>query len=249
MADPYATLGVSRSATDDEIKKAYRALSRKYHPDANINNPNKKEAEEKFKEVQQAYEAVMFEREHGYRKGEPGGGTYGSYGQSSYSQGGYGYRDDDEADWDPFASFFRFYGGAYGGRQQQQQRRAYTDQTSQYMQAAANYINNGHYNEALNVLNNIDDHTAQWYYFSAIANSGLGNSVNALSMARDAARMEPDNVQYQSLVQQLESGGQWYQSRNSGYSTGISRGGLCMALYAMTCCCGGGGLGRYWLCC
>ena len=50
MNDPYSVLGISRGATDDEIKKAYRALSRKYHPDANINNPNKDQAEAKFKE-------------------------------------------------------------------------------------------------------------------------------------------------------------------------------------------------------
>ena len=52
--DPYQVLGISRGASDEEIKKAYRNLSRKYHPDANINNPNKAAAEEKFKQVQQA---------------------------------------------------------------------------------------------------------------------------------------------------------------------------------------------------
>ena len=49
MADPYKVLEVSPAASDEEVKRAYRVLSRKYHPDANINNPNKKEAEEKFK--------------------------------------------------------------------------------------------------------------------------------------------------------------------------------------------------------
>ena len=59
MRDPYQVLGVSRDASDEEIKKAYRALSRKYHPDANVNNPNKEQAEEKFKEIQQAYQRIM----------------------------------------------------------------------------------------------------------------------------------------------------------------------------------------------
>lgn len=63
MIDPYQVLGVSRSASDDEIKKAYRNLSRKYHPDANINNPNKDQAEEKFKQVQQAYDQIMKEKQ------------------------------------------------------------------------------------------------------------------------------------------------------------------------------------------
>ena len=74
MIDPYQILGVSQDASEDEIKKAYRSLSRKYHPDANINNPNKEEAEAKFKEVQQAYQKIMDERARGYS----GGATYGN---------------------------------------------------------------------------------------------------------------------------------------------------------------------------
>ena len=81
MTDPYEVLGVSRGASDDEIKKAYRKLSRTYHPDANINNPNKDQAEAKFKEVQQAYQQIMHEREYG---------TTGSYGNGyGSSSGGY----------------------------------------------------------------------------------------------------------------------------------------------------------------
>ena len=59
MTDPYKVLGVSRDASDDEVKKASRILSRKYHPDANVGNPNQAAYEEKFKEVQQAYSAIM----------------------------------------------------------------------------------------------------------------------------------------------------------------------------------------------
>lgn len=76
--DPYRILGVAPKATDDEIKKAYRNLSRKYHPDANINNPNKDQAEEKFKEVQQAYQTIMKSRELG-----------GSYTNNTYESRGY----------------------------------------------------------------------------------------------------------------------------------------------------------------
>ena len=64
--DPYKVLGISSDATDEEVKKAYRELSRKYHPDANANNPLKDLAEEKFKEVQAAYSQIMDMRAKGY---------------------------------------------------------------------------------------------------------------------------------------------------------------------------------------
>lgn len=88
MSDPYKVLGISRDATDDEVKQAYRKLSRKYHPDANINNPNKDKAEEMFKLVGQAYNQIMDERKNGYSGGY--GGSYGGYGNGSYGSGGYG---------------------------------------------------------------------------------------------------------------------------------------------------------------
>ena len=65
MTDPYSLLGVDRNASDDEVKRAYRRLSRKYHPDSYVDNPLADLAEEKFKEVQEAYDQIMKERDGG----------------------------------------------------------------------------------------------------------------------------------------------------------------------------------------
>lgn len=81
--DPYKVLGVRPSATDEEVKKAYRNLSKKYHPDANVNNPNQDEYEEKFKEVQAAYTAIMDQRQGKVPGGaEFWGNGYGQQGQA-----------------------------------------------------------------------------------------------------------------------------------------------------------------------
>lgn len=83
MTDPYSVLGVAPNASDEEVKKAYRELCKKYHPDLYNNNPLANLAEEKFKEVQQAYRDIMDMRE--------GNGIYSQngYNQGSYNQGDY----------------------------------------------------------------------------------------------------------------------------------------------------------------
>ena len=65
MLNPYEVLGVGKYDDDQTVKKAYRQLSKQYHPDNNLNNPNKAAAEETFKKIQQAYEQVMHERSIG----------------------------------------------------------------------------------------------------------------------------------------------------------------------------------------
>ena len=92
MNDPYSVLGVSPNASDEEIKKAYRELARKYHPDNYQNNPLADLAEEKMKEINEAYDQIQKQRKassaasqsHSY-----GYGSGNSYGNSAYG-GAYG---------------------------------------------------------------------------------------------------------------------------------------------------------------
>ena len=85
MTDPYIVLGVKPDASDEEIKRAYRELARKYHPDNYQNNPLADLAEEKMKEINEAYDTIT--------KMRSGGGASGGYqSQGAYRgsyQGGY----------------------------------------------------------------------------------------------------------------------------------------------------------------
>ena len=175
--NPYEVLGVSRDASDDEIKKAYRMLSRRYHPDANVNNPNKDAAEEKFKQVQQAYDQIMKERQEG----------------TSYQSYGYSYSN-------------RSQGNATGG-------------ISPELSAAANYINNGYYQQAMQALSGVPQsgRKGMWNYLAAVAQANMGNTVSARQYIDEAIRFEPANFQYRRIKDQLDSGQAWYSARGQTY--------------------------------
>lgn len=228
--NPYSVLGVSENASDDEIKKAYRALSRKYHPDANVNNPNKDLAEEKFKQIQTAYQQIMKERTEGYQGGGYGHSSYGSGYGGSYGRSGYG-----NGGWT----------GSYGNRNESS---GYEEDVK--LRAAGNYIRAGYYSEARTTLDGMDvmERTARWYYYSSIAHAGMRNTVFAIEHAKKAAAMDPSNREYQNLVQQLESGMNWYAQRQNSYGYAPQNSGnlclrLCLANICLNLCCGGG-----WFC-
>ncbi|MGB8451759.1 MAG: J domain-containing protein [Anaerocolumna sp.] len=200
IANPYKVLEVSPNAGNDEIKKAYRELSRKYHPDSYINNPLSGLAEEKFKEVQEAYEQIMKERENGYS----GGST--AYGQTSSGS---------------------------------------TKEDNAHMTAVYNYLAARRFQEALTVLSGIASRSARWYYYSAVANAGIGNNLMASEHARQAVNMEPNNVEYNNFLNQFQWQNQRYQNtRGTVGNNSYGMGNFCCDLWCADslCECMGGDL-------
>lgn len=189
--DPYEVLGVSRNASDEEITKAYRSLAKKYHPDL---NPGDEAAATKMKEINAAYDAIKNGTANNYQQQ-----SYNSYGQT-YNNTGYS--------WGPF-TFYDFTGF---NQRQQQYNRAYTD-----LDLVRNYLQNGAYKEALNLLSTIEVHDAVWYYYSAYANYYLGNRVTALEHAEMAHKYDPGNYAYQELLDQIRSGRKAYRTRSTSY--------------------------------
>ena len=172
--NPYEVLGVSRNASIDEIKRAYKELSRKYHPDSYVGNPLSSLAEEKFKQVQEAYDAIMKEKNGDFNYTD-------NYNNSGYSNGESG----------EMAEVYNLLG-----------RRAYS--------------------QALSLLDSMPNRNAKWYYYSAIAQVGLGNNLRGMEYARMAVSMEPNNIEYQNLVNRLSFQGNRYGEVRNVYRGGRS---------------------------
>ena len=251
--DPYEVLGVSRSATDDEIKAAYRTLAKKYHPDLNGGSAT---AEAKMKEVNEAYTLLIKNKGQGANQPYGGSGAggygcaggsphYGGYGGFGGTQGGGfgGAQGGGFGDFDPFG-----FGEFFRTAQQQQSRGTYTTYTEfdPLLKTVEDAVIDGDFNRASQVLSGIRDHRAAWYYWSARTSIGLGNRVAALDFARTAVQMAPDESAYRELLSTLQTGGQTYRQQGSqrGF-TGTLCANPCLSLIIANvlcnCCCRGSG--------
>ena len=214
--DPYSVLGLTPNATDEEVKKAYRELTKKYHPDL---NPGNEAAAKKMNEINAAYDRIKNGNvQQGY------GQQYGAYQQQYGGYQQYGYR--------PYDSYYSW-GGNWGGAQQQYERSEYT--------AAKNYIRNGMYKEAINALSGVPvpERDGKWYYLHAGANMYMGNKIAALESAKRAVEIDPGNEEYRRLLEQLQRGGEYYDNYTTvRYGAGISPDKLCLTMMCMNMLCG-----------
>ena len=172
-------------------------MAKQYHPDVN-KEPG---AEEKFKQIQNAYQQIMDMKKHGGN----------DFWQQSYQQN-------------------------YGNYQQGSYSNDY--------QSVISYLNMGQYQAAYNILVNIQERGADWYYLFAIANYGMGNSIAAMEAAEKACEMDPSNPQYRQLYAQLQQGRARYQNMQQPFGSFNSN--CCCQLLLLNMCCGGG---CYPLCC
>lgn len=190
MDDPYRILGVSPGASEEEVTAAYRRLAKKYHPDL---NPGDETAARKMSEINAAYDRIKNPDGAGNR--QPGAGFGGN------PFGGFQGRR-----YDPFGGYNPF-GSAGGG---------YYRATDDPLTNVRLLLNSRRYAQAAELLNSLQRRDAQWYYLSAIANYGAGNSILGLEYARKAVELEPGNSEYAYLLERLEGAGSFYRRTGDG---------------------------------
>ena len=333
MTNPYQVLEVNPNADDQTIKRQYRKLIKIYHPDNNINNPNKAKAEEKFKEIQSAYELIMRERSGDYTcsdyrdyadsstsqsstytnggtggnyRGNSNSGTYyyrntgsgssgnrnnnsgngnnnngnnntgnGSYGNrngntgnSGYYNGnnntgnngyynanntgnngyhngynntgnngyyngnsntgygnngyynGYGYNGGNGNYYgnpNGGGAGYGFRGGNNGNYYDTRTnyRTVNKDQNDDILHKIAEMLNRAEFQDALNVLDAMEYRSDVWFYYSAIANTGLGNNIRALNDAQTALQMNPNTPEYNELVNNITGNAMRYRDNST----------------------------------
>lgn len=211
MLDPYSVLEVSPESDDQTVKKAYRQLSKQYHPDNNLNNPYKDQAEEKFKMIQSAYEQIMDERSRGIR------GGYGSASsQSSNSYNNYDYYRNNSNNYSNSSNNNSYNNSYSNSNSSRNNYRSNSNYNSSYNNGQYNngQYNNGQYNNGQ--YNNSSNYYGNGSYNNG--NSGYNNSSNGAYYGNPTGQ---NGTRYNNGYYRREESGNTnssYGNYNSGYS-------------------------------
>ena len=211
VEDPYKVLGIPRDASKEEIKRAYRKMGKKYHPDLNPNNP---EAEKKMVEINEAYDMLSNPEKYQNRTTSQRN-TSQTYGNQSYQRNPYENTSNQgmEREYGEFWGFdFEDLFG-FGTRNQSSYKQNYQATDTEQFRQIVDFINMKRYDYANQILQKVvsSERSARWYYLSALTNQGLGNQIRAMEDIKCALQMEPDNVSYKQLYGELNRSSSTYQ--------------------------------------
>ena len=211
MNDPYKILGVSPTATDDEVKTAYRNLARKYHPDKYRDSDLAEMAGEKMKEINAAYDEIQKIRAGKAPGGTPGGGSaYGGAYGGAYDGGTYGDATG---------------GSSYSG-------------SNPYV-TARQLINLRRVAEAAQILASIPENErgAEWHFLMGCVAVSRGHYVDAGQFFDTACGMDPNNLEYRDAQERLRNRSAGFGAGNTTRSSSCSCCDVCAAFMCADCCC------------
>lgn len=221
--DPYKILGLEKGASDDEIKKAYKRLAKKYHPDLNNNSA---EAAEMMKKVNEAYDILINKKSYNSTSS-----SYG-YGNSGYTSGGF--RQEDN----PFY-WYTNWGSGYSSSQAFDEN-AFERQygTGPSLERAKALYNMRQFAKALYELRRMGEsqRTAEWHYVASLCHAAMGNSVDAESEMWQAYNKDPGNETYRRYAEAYNQRGRAYNMRRSSYSGAGSLFTCCLSMMLFRYC-------------